>query len=326
MDELLHQSVVSGHDHDQVVAVILHGLQKRVNGLLAEVVFALSGGQRIGFVDEQHAAHGGLDHLGGLLGRLAHVSGHQTGAIHLHKLPLGQQVQAVIDARHQPGDHGLAGARIAGKHHVQAHVRSLQPLFPAQRVYRGQVDQVVDLALDGGQPHIAVQLGLQIINGLLRLRLDDGIRRGRGLNRSSWRIAGGGRAANAGRGSVCGGRIVCIRGMGRGGGSAEEVRADPAQIVLRHDAQRLKLRLNDFVPVVHIWASSSMGSMHKRLPPDGEALSFAQKITIFAPGFSDCRSALSVFSGMAIQPAVDSLLPLQCRKMAEPLPGTQSAL
>ena len=51
-DEDRHRGRVAGHDHDQVVAPVLHLLDQGVDGLLAVLV----AGQAVGLVDEQHAA------------------------------------------------------------------------------------------------------------------------------------------------------------------------------------------------------------------------------------------------------------------------------
>ena len=72
MDELFHQAIVARDDHDEVVAVILHRLEQRVDGLLTEVVVALAV-EGVGLVHEQHAAHGLLDDLLGLQGCLPHI-------------------------------------------------------------------------------------------------------------------------------------------------------------------------------------------------------------------------------------------------------------
>ena len=42
MNEFLHQSVISRHDDHKVIAVILHRLEERVDGLLTEVVVTLA--------------------------------------------------------------------------------------------------------------------------------------------------------------------------------------------------------------------------------------------------------------------------------------------
>ncbi|CAN3975946.1 16S rRNA (guanine(966)-N(2))-methyltransferase RsmD, partial [Dysosmobacter welbionis] len=62
VDELVHQPVVARDDHHQVVPVVLHGLQQRVDGLLAEVVgpAAVEG---VCLVDEQHTPQSGVDDL-----------------------------------------------------------------------------------------------------------------------------------------------------------------------------------------------------------------------------------------------------------------------
>ena len=249
MDELVHQPVVARDDHHQVVPVVLHGLQQRVDGLLAEVVgpAAVEG---VCLVDEQHTPQSGVDDLPGLDGCLSHVARHQPAAVHLRQLPLGQDAQAVVDPGHQPGDGGLSRAGIAGKHHVETHVRCGQAVLPAQTLYRRQIDEVFHLPLHRTEAHIAVQLLLQILDVLFggsfggvflflfcrlwRLFLPAVCRRGpffflRQRNR----------------------RHMLLRCR-----SAPEVRAHAAEVVLRHRADHLQLPQDDLVlfaliPLVH---------------------------------------------------------------------------
>ena len=166
VDEPIHQIGVARYDDHQIVPVILHGLEDGVDGLLTEVVLALTV-EGIGLVDEQHAAQRLLDDLLGLDGGLAHIPGHQTAAVHLYQLALGEDVQTPVDPGHHPGHHGLAGAGVAGEHHVQGHIRGGQVVLAAKLVDGGHVDEVADLLLDGGKADVAVQLRLQVLHVLL---------------------------------------------------------------------------------------------------------------------------------------------------------------
>ena len=159
MNEHIHQPVIARGDHHQIIPMVFHGLQERVDGLLTKIV-AGTAVQRIGLVDEQHAAQSLLHRLAGLDGRLSHVARHKPAAVHLHKLALGENAQAVIDPGHQTGDGGLAGAWIPGKDHVQGELRHWQSVFLPHFMDRGQIDQVLDFLLYGFQPHIAFQFRL----------------------------------------------------------------------------------------------------------------------------------------------------------------------
>ena len=118
VDKAIHQPVVARHNDHQILAVILHGLEQRIDGLLAEIVLAAAV-QGIGLVDEEHAALRLIDNLLRLGGRLADITRHKAASVHLDQLSLREHAQRLIDARHQAGDHGLARAGIAGEHHVQ---------------------------------------------------------------------------------------------------------------------------------------------------------------------------------------------------------------
>ena len=68
--------------------MILHRLQKRIHGLLPEVVALLMVGKRVGLVDEQHAAQRLFDDLARFGRGLPHVARHKSGAVDLDQLPL----------------------------------------------------------------------------------------------------------------------------------------------------------------------------------------------------------------------------------------------
>jgi hypothetical protein len=87
---------IAGGDHDQVVPVVFHHLEQRVDRLLPEVVPRRGGvpGEGVCLVDEQHAAERLLNLVGGLDRGLADVARDQVGARHLHGVPAGQQAMA----------------------------------------------------------------------------------------------------------------------------------------------------------------------------------------------------------------------------------------
>ena len=89
-DEDRHRAGVAGDDDDEVVAVVLHLLDEGVDRLLAVLV----AGQRVGLVDEEHAADGGLHDLGRLHRGLADVAGDELGAVDLDELALESRPSA----------------------------------------------------------------------------------------------------------------------------------------------------------------------------------------------------------------------------------------
>ena len=207
MDEVLHEIVISGHDHDQIVPMVLHGLQKGLHGLLAEIV-ALLAGQGVRLVDEQHAAHGLLDHGLGLLRRLSHIAGDQAGAVHFDQMALAQHSDGAVETGQQPGDRGLSGAGVAHEHHVQGYGGNGQPVLLTELADLHEIDQTLHVRLDLFKAHEFVQLGQQLVQVrrvrlLLRLRL-----------------------GGVGRGRVCLGRLVeqLLRRLVRGVHAAQQGR------------------------------------------------------------------------------------------------------
>ena len=167
LDELFHQAVVARDDHDEIVAVVLHRLEQRVDGLLTEVVVALAV-ECVGLVDKQHAAERLFNDLARLDGRLSDVARDQPAAVHLDELALRQNAERAVDARHQPRDHRLARAGVAGKDHVEREVRVRQSRFLAPLEHRRHADEVIHLALDLGKADIAVKLLLEVLDLLGR--------------------------------------------------------------------------------------------------------------------------------------------------------------
>ena len=246
VDELVHQPVVARHDDHQVLTVILHGLQQRVDGLLAEVVFGLAV-QGVGLVDKQYAAQRLFDHGAGLGGGLAHIARNQPGAVHFHQMALFEHAQALVDAGHQPGDHRLAGAWIAGEHHVQRHVHRLETVFTAQFVDGDGVDEVVDLALDALQADQLVELLLQVLDVL----------RGRLLLGGLLDVGGLGLCRRCG--GLPGLRPVhgLFRWAGRGGlgpRNAPYVVRHAAEIVVDQRADQVHLGLYNLIAIIHACA------------------------------------------------------------------------
>ena len=78
LQEVLHVVGVTGTDDGELAFVVLHSLHQLHDSLLAiaAAAAALHLGQGVGFVDEQHAAHGPVDAPAGLLSSLTHILAH----------------------------------------------------------------------------------------------------------------------------------------------------------------------------------------------------------------------------------------------------------
>lgn len=128
VEEPPHQLRVAGDDDDQLVAVVLHHLHQRVDGLLPEVGpgAARAGGERVRLVDEQGPTQRPGDQLGGLDRGRPDVLPDQVRPGRLDQVPLGQDAELGQDRAVEPGHRGLAGARRAGEGEVPAHRRHRQ--------------------------------------------------------------------------------------------------------------------------------------------------------------------------------------------------------
>ena len=167
-DEDRHRDRVAGHDHHQVLALVLHLLDQGVDRLGAVLV----AGERVRLVDEEDAADRRRHHLGGLDRGLAEEAGHQLGPVDLDQLALAEQAERPVDAGHQPRDRGLAGAGVAVEDQVPGDRGRPQPGVLAQPLDPEHGRLPVDLGLDLGQPDQGVELGEQLLDRLRRrLRL-----------------------------------------------------------------------------------------------------------------------------------------------------------
>ena len=171
IQERLHEVGVARHDDHEVVAVVLHGLEEGVDGLHAEVVRPGIGGQGIGLVDEEQAAVRTVHDLLGLDGRLADIAADEPGAVDLDQVPLAEHAELLIDLAEQTRHGGLAGTGVAGKDHVQRHMRLRQTALLTQLVDLQQVDETIQVLLDLGQTDETVQVREQVLDALLGLRL-----------------------------------------------------------------------------------------------------------------------------------------------------------
>ena len=118
-EELLHAVTVSGQDHHQALALVLHHLQQYLDRLNPVVALVLGTVEVVGLVDEEHPAVGALDHLLGLGRGVADVLAHEIVAGHGHHVVALDVPEPVQDLGGAQRHRRLAGARVAGEAHVQ---------------------------------------------------------------------------------------------------------------------------------------------------------------------------------------------------------------
>ena len=197
--ELVHLGGVARRDDDEPVPAVLDQLHDGVDGLAPEVLVAAAD-EGVRLVDEQHALVGAIEDLDHLGGGLADEAGDQAGPVGLDELAPLDDAEGPVDLRQQPGDGGLAGARVAREDQVSALIGGLEPTLAAQLLDPQQVGDELDLALHGVEPDEIVELVEQLVDGSgrrerLLLRLVRGHRVGGGRGRSG--RVGGGRCAVA---------------------------------------------------------------------------------------------------------------------------------
>mmetsp|Transcript_42785 Transcript_42785/g.119046 ORF Transcript_42785/g.119046 Transcript_42785/m.119046 type:complete len:354 (-) Transcript_42785:227-1288(-) len=119
VQQLGHFDTVTGDDHDEVCAEVLHEFDEGVQSLTAERVLAILADEGVGLVHEEDTAQCAL-HDGFRFQRgLAAVAGDEGGAVRLDQVPCTQQTDRLHELCDDPCDGGLAGAWVALEHHVQ---------------------------------------------------------------------------------------------------------------------------------------------------------------------------------------------------------------
>ncbi|CAM5506216.1 hypothetical protein SGLAM104S_10681 [Streptomyces glaucescens] len=148
-----------------MIAIVLRPLQQHLQCLVAVgVALAVAGvGQRVGLVDEEHAAERGVDQFVGLHGRLAQILADQIGPLRLHQVVAAEQAERVEDPAEDPGHGGLAGAGGAGEDEVPLGRLDGQPLPGAQPGHVQLRGEGLDLAFDRLQSHHALQFGERLL-------------------------------------------------------------------------------------------------------------------------------------------------------------------
>ena len=166
----MHFVGIARDNHHQIVAVILHQLNQRVDGLVAEVVLHPLARQRVGLVDKQNTAQRAVDHIRHLARRLADIARNQPAAVGFNQLPLAQKAELLIDFGDQPRHGRLARAGVAGEDHVEAHVHHLEVVLLAHGAHLDEVDERAHLVLDGFKADEAVELRHQLVQRFFLLR------------------------------------------------------------------------------------------------------------------------------------------------------------
>ena len=153
----LHQLLVAGCYDNQIIPVVFHGLEQRINGFLSKVVFTVAA-EGIGLVDEKHAPHGFSNHLFRFQRRLSHIAGHQTTAVCFHQVSFRQNSLFFQDLCHHPRQRGLAGTGASQKHHVQAQLLRPETAGSVQRLHFCIIYNLADNLLGLGQARKTLQL------------------------------------------------------------------------------------------------------------------------------------------------------------------------
>ena len=173
-EELLHAVTVSGQDHHQALALVLHHLQQYLDRLNPVVALVLGAIEVVGLVDEEHPAVGALDHLLGLGRGVPDVLAHEVVAGHGHHVIALDVSEPVEDLSGAQRHCRFACPRVAGEAHVEGRPGGGEAGLAAQLVHHEQRADLAQPALDRRQRHeLAVELvehRLDVVGGRDRVR------------------------------------------------------------------------------------------------------------------------------------------------------------
>ena len=94
---------------------------------------------------------------------MAGVAAHKVGAGHFHQLAALQRADGLEVLCHQPGNGGLAGARVAGEDHVHGKAGGLEACRRAALLHLQVIRQTEHILLDRPKAHKAVEFGADFI-------------------------------------------------------------------------------------------------------------------------------------------------------------------
>ena len=137
--------------------MIFHGLQQGLDSLPAIVVFT-SGGERVGFIDKQHAPYSRADHFLCFDGGLSYISGNQSGSVCFDQLAFFQRSDGGIQLPHKTGHSSLAGTGIAHEDHMHGHRGNRELVVGSKLANLDEIDQALDVLFDVLQTDERVQL------------------------------------------------------------------------------------------------------------------------------------------------------------------------
>jgi hypothetical protein len=164
---MLHFLGIAGYDHGQVAFAVGHFFDQYLNHLAAEILGIVVGaGQRVGFVDEEHAAAGFFDGFFDFGSRLADVFADEVDAVHFVDMAFGKEAHFLVEAAHHLGHGGFAGARVADENGMDVDfLFFVEPFLPAQLQEFDVVGVVAHLFFDLVQPDQQVQFADHLFEG-----------------------------------------------------------------------------------------------------------------------------------------------------------------
>mmetsp|Transcript_28795 Transcript_28795/g.64356 ORF Transcript_28795/g.64356 Transcript_28795/m.64356 type:complete len:402 (+) Transcript_28795:138-1343(+) len=178
-EELVHPILVARQHHDEVLLLVLHHVEQNLDGLLAVVAVVARVVEVVRLVDEQHAAHGLLDHLLGLGGGVADVLADEVVAGGHNHVPLTAVAHALQDLAHAHRHRGLASAGSAGEAHVEGGDCGLEAELAAHLVENEQGSDFAHALLHRLEAHqVVVELLEDLRDAALVHKVHDAARRG----------------------------------------------------------------------------------------------------------------------------------------------------
>ena len=121
--ELFHLVLIAGSYHDKLATIVLHAFHQRVDSFLAILVTTIT--ERIGFINEQDAAHRLVTHIINNLRGFTHVLSDQSGTTGLNDAGCGKDLHSLKYLTHLTCNRGLTCSWITCQDKVHSHLLHL---------------------------------------------------------------------------------------------------------------------------------------------------------------------------------------------------------
>mmetsp|Transcript_15971 Transcript_15971/g.23925 ORF Transcript_15971/g.23925 Transcript_15971/m.23925 type:complete len:298 (+) Transcript_15971:234-1127(+) len=174
-EEFVHKVLVSGNSNDKIVGVVLHNIEKNLDGFLS-VITVISGiVEVVSLINKKDSSHGLLDHFLGLRGGMSNVLSYKvvtggeddmstTGVSHLGE-----------DLSHTYSNGGLSGSGGSSETHMEGRNGGLESKLTTHLIKNQKGSNLLNTRLDGNKSNkVVVKFVKLILNSLFEHKFING--------------------------------------------------------------------------------------------------------------------------------------------------------